>query len=361
MDHFEGNERKTAPNLRVMWLLLALLAAASLFAADFGFATRMLGMVFLMIFLGIFTVILMSCRPAVTVATAILSFAVFYLASGMMWEPLIYCAIGLVGALLLSMAIRRKSTKTSAVLTVAAVLGVCFLILAAVTYAMAGHSLAPKDVLADIGNYFEAVKAEMVEDMRASINAISDTQMAYYERLGITREDLLAASIENVKTSVDLVMMLLPSITLISLQVLACIAVCAFSVTVRRCRYDALLPEPRWILYPTKVSCVIYWIAAVLYLISRFFNAFSAFSVVVTNFFYVILPPMGACGVRGLRARLRHPMLRRRMIFILILFGAGILFFASAALPIAVLMLASLGAGDVFAARMAESSEDKKS
>ena len=130
----------------------------------------------------------------------------------------------------------------------------------------------------------------------------------------------------------------------------------SFEKTVRLARYDALLPEVRWLLYPTQFTSVLYIIVTTVYILTMFFSA-SSFSIIVTNIWIALTPVMIACGFRSLAMRLKHPRLRRSTIVILVLFVLGVFFLREAAFSFGILMLTFMGAQDVSLARTAESAK----
>ena len=71
------------------------------------------------------------------------------------------------------------------------------------------------------------------------------------------------------------------------------------------------------------------------------------------------MPMMIACGFNGLLLRLKHPRLRRSMIFVLVLFAGGCLFRPDIAFSLGIFMLTFMGAQDVSLARAAEAAERK--
>lgn len=354
-----NHENKIAISLRPLWLTMALCVVMLAGAVDLVWGTRLIGMTALMAGAGILSVILLTCETYISVLDSLVPLILLYFAGGMrLWVPAVG-AVSIICALTISFLIKKKTTKSAAVVAITIVLFVCFLIVAAVFYALEGHSLAFSDVLKDINQFFDKMRGETGEWADEQIASLSQNILQWYESLGISTDMLRESYITQAKALIDTIQLTLPGLLLIGLQIFAYLAVCFFVLTVKAASYDALLPEVKWVLYPTQVTCIVFLASIFFYMIAMFFPS-TVFAILVVNLLLVLSPSMIACGVRGLSVRLRHPLLRKRTLVILVLFVFFALFMTSTALQLAIILLSILGAKDVFSLRMAESEMRKK-
>lgn len=358
--NMETENKKPSASLRALWLTMALCAVMLVAACDLAWGTRVVGLAALMGATGILTVIFLTCDVYISVLDSIFSLLILYFAAGMTATVPAVGAVSVLCAFVLSRMIKKRCAKTSATVAVTLVLLLYFILLALLLYAAGGHSLAPKDIMNEINGYFETIKEQLINFSEEYIDALPDATKKYYEGVGISMEELREYYAQSMSTSVDTIQMLLPGEILLGLQLLAYLAVCIFVLTVKLAKYDALLPEPRWVLYPTQITCIVFMAATFVYVIASFFFRSSAVTMVVVNLLLVLWPSMTACGVRGLIVRLKHPVLRRQTIFILALFVLFGLFMLNIMLPVSAILLAFLGARDVSSLRMAEAEANKK-
>ena len=340
--------------------LTSLLAALAILAAlDIGYLTHIVGYLVLMIALGVLAVICMACEKAVFALNAAAFIIILFFASGKSVTVALLGAILVLGALLLAVAVGKKSTKTSAVLTVGATVSIGYILVAALMYAAKGNSLAVADLFEKLNDSFDSVKILMADLIRESVDVLSEEMLAYYAKYEITKEMLLETSLLTMESFLDMAQLLLPGCFLFLVQFMAYIGVVSFEKAARLFRYDVILPETRWRLYPTQISCVIYILVTSAYLLAGLFAPTSTFSILMMNFWIALMPVMIACGFNGLIMRLKHPRFRKSMIFILVLFAVGCLFMTETALSLGIFMLTFMGAQDVSLARTAEASERK--
>jgi len=350
---------KTNSNMRPLALTSALAVTAILAAIDLAYMTHVLGHLLLMVALGLLTVIFMTCDKAVFALNAASLLIILFFASGKSVLPMLFGAVTVLGAIALSLAIWKRSMKTSAVLTVSVTVSLGYLLCLALTYAAANHSLAPADLFEKLNAAFDSFKVPLADAIRESVNALSEEMLSYYAKYDITKEILLETSLAAMESFLDMVQLLLPGCFVFLAQAMGYLAVSSFEKTARLCRCDVILPEVKWRLYPTQVSCIVYVIVTSLYLLSGFFASTTAFAVIMTNFWLALMPVMIACGFTGLIMRLKHPRFRKSMIFILVLFVAGCFFMTDVALSFGIFMLTFMGAQDVSLARSAEAAEQK--
>lgn len=346
--------KKPTVNLRPLWLTMALCAVMLLGAVDLAFGIQTIGAIALMAAAGILTVIILTCEVYISVLDSLIPLVILFFAGGMqLWVPALG-AVSVVCALVLSSLIKGKAPKTTAVVMVTVVLLAYLLVFAAVFYVLDGNSLSPSSVLDDINRVFDGIREDMALWAEDYVNSFPQSLLERYESLGIDKETLTESYVASAKATVDMFQMILPGLLLMAGQILGYLAVCFFVLSVKASRYDALLPEVKWVLYPTQITCIVFLIATFLYIILSFFVS-NPFTIVVFNLLLVLWPSMAACGMRGLSVRLRHPVLRKRTLLILALLVVFGFLFTAMALQLAAIVLAFLGAKDVLSLRMAES------
>ena len=301
----------------------------------------------------------MTCDRSIFVLNTIALLIILFFASGKSVEIALLGFVLILGALLLSTVVGKKSTKTSAVLTVAITVSLGYILVAALVHAAKGNSLAPADLFEKLNGAFDSLKASMAEVIRVYIDSLSEEVLAYYAKLEVTKEILLETTLITMESFLDLMQLLLPGCFVFLAQTMAYIGVSSFEKTARLVRCDVILPEARWRLFPTQVTCIVYIIVTSAYLLSGFFAAASTFLILMMNFWIALMPVMIACGCNGLIMRLKHPRFRRSTIFILIIFAAACLFRTDIAIPFGIFMLTFMGAQDVSLARTAEAAERK--
>jgi len=346
-------EKKNGMRSLGLTVLLCVIAVTA--SADLEYGTHILGHVLFMVMIGILSIILIACEKAVFVLDAAALLAIVFLTSNGNLLFVLLGAVVVLSAILLAYAVRKKSTKTSAVLVVTFSVTIGYLLTMAGFYAAQGISLEISSLFSKLNALFDSVKVAFSGVIKQSLEAFPEEMLAYYAKHDITKEMLLEASLHAMEDYVDWVQLLLPGCFVFFVQVMGYIGVASFEKTARVARCKEIVPETYWNLYPTKISCVIYILVTMVYIIASFFAASSAFTVIITNFWIAFMPVMVACGFHSLYLRLKHPQLRRTTVFILVLLAAGLLFIPDAVMTFSVFMLTFMGAQDVFIARSVES------
>ena len=344
-------------NLRALGLTVVLCVLAVVAAADLEYGTHIIGHVLLMFSVGVLSVIFMTCEKAVFVLDAAALLAIVFFTSNGSLMLSLFGTVVIFSAMLLAYVVRKKSTKTSAVLVVSLTVTIGYLIVMAVFYAAEGGSLEISALFEKLNALSDSVKVSLAGIIRQSVDAISEEMLAYYARHEITKEMLLEASLLAMEDYVDWMQLLLPGCFVFLVQLMGYFSVVAFEKTVRIARCEAVLPEVHWRLYPTQVSCVLYILITTVYIISSVFFATSSFDIIITNFWIALMPVRVGCGFRSLYLRLKHPQLRRSTVFVLILLGAGCFFIPDAVLTFGILTMTFMGAQDVFLSRAVESGD----
>ncbi len=355
----DKNPAPNYKNVRPVILTAVLAVLAILAAVDIAYLTHIIGHILLMVALGVLAVICMTCDKTVFALNAAALMIILFFAGGRSLTVTMLGAVLTLGALALSVAASKKSSKTSAVLTVGVTVSLGYILVLAIMHAAQGNSLAPEALFEKLNAIFDSIKVMMADIVRESVDSLSEELLAYYAKYEITKEMLLETSLMAMEASLDMIQLILPGCFVFLVQTMAYIGVISFEKTARLLRFDMLLPDARWRLYPTQISCIVYIVVTSAYLLAGVFAPSSAFAILMMNFWIALLPVMIACGFTGLIMRLKHPRFRKSMIFILVLFGAGCLFMTGTALSFGLFMLTFMGAQDVSLARTVEASERK--
>lgn len=338
-------------------ILTALLAVLAILAAtDIAYLSRIGGYFLLMVALGVLAVISMTCDKTVFFLNTAALMVILFFTSGKSLTVTLLGAVLALGALALTVAVGKKSTKTSTVLTVCVTISIGYILVAAVMYAAEGNSLAIDDLFEKLNSVFDSIKVMMADVVREYVNSLPEEMLASY---ATTKEALLESMLLTMEGSLDMVQLLLPGYFIFLAQTMAYISVLTFEKIARLFRCADILPDMHWRLYPTQISCIVYIVVTTAYLFAGVFAPSSTFAILMMNFWIALLPVMIACGFTGLIMRLKHPRLRKSMIFILVIFGVACLFMAGTALSFGLFMLTFMGAQDVSFARTAESLERK--
>lgn len=346
--------------LRPLWLALCSLALAALGALAFTLPLYLTGGILLMCAAGVFAVLLSTVKAAVCLPVGLALLALLYFLGGETLFPPLLGVLALIMAYVLTRCVRQKGTKsgTTVALTVAFLIGA--LVIAAVLYGSAGNSFDPKEIGKAIDKALSVPKNALLEVTEQYFDSLTEA-----ERLTIAPkpgdfEKLRENALAGVESLIETFRILLPGLIIAAAQILSYIAVCFFVLTAKCAMLYALLPETKWVLYPTQITCVIYKVALLLFVVVSFLPSVGAIALVIISLLVILTPSMAACGIRGIVVRLRHPMLRRKMTVFLIIFLAVSLITLGVFLPICSIFLAFLGANDVSSLRSAEAQQKDK-
>jgi hypothetical protein len=249
----------------------------------------MVGHFVLMIALGVLAVIFMTCDKATFVLNAVAFLIILFFASGKSITITLFGAVLILSSLLLSVAVGQKSAKTSVVLTVGITVSLGYILVMALTYAAAGNSLEPAELFEKLNAFFDSVKVLMADLIRESVNGLSEEILEYYSKYDVTKEMLLETALVTMENFLDMVQLLLPGCVLFLVQTMAYIGVASFEKIARLVRCEVLLPEARWRLYPTQISCIVYIVVTSAYLLAGFFAPASTFVVLAMNFWIALI------------------------------------------------------------------------
>ncbi len=342
-------------------LLVLFMCLFSLVAVLFDhFGLRLFSMAGLLIMAGIFAVIFSTMKSPIPLAVGmIVSVTLLQAAGG--FSLSFAGLLSLVSALVMAQMVKKRAEKTTVLVTLSAILGGGLVLLFVLEYALDGGSLAPSALMEQYHAFFKEMKVLLAEDVKEMVDGIDERTLAFYAQREITKEMLLQSYLDAMTTVVDLAELILPGILIMTVQFLAYILITAFRLAARLVHVEALLPAPRWHLFPTQISCVVYIIVAAIYiLVSFFMEADSTLMVVLMNLWLTLLPVMLLCGFRVLLARLSHPMYRARTSMIVFIFVFGFFFLTAVALRLALFVLSFLGAQTISTIHMVEAEKNKK-
>ena len=287
-------------SLRSLGLTVMLCALTVTVTADIAYGTHIIGHVLLMTLIGVLAVIFMTCEKTVSVLNAaVLVAIIFFTSNGSLMLSMFGCVL-ILGALLLAYAVQKKSAKTSAVLVVSTSVTIGYLIVMALFYVAQGNSLAISELFSVFNELVDSIKISFADIIRQSVDSLSEEMLAYYAQYDITQEVLLETSLKAMEEYVEWLQLLLPGCFLFFAQVMGYFSVITFEKTARLVRCESVLPESRWRLYPTHVSCVIYILVTTVYIVASVFSSTSAFAIIITNFWTALMPVMLVCGFRSL-------------------------------------------------------------
>lgn len=360
MDQTQQYKPYSSAKWRPILLLLVMCAVALLAAVSISYGAVLIGVLFLMVMGGIFTVIFLAVsHPAFMAAGASFSVAILQVVGG--FSASLMGMTTLIAAFVMAYLVRQRAQKTSVLVIVSVILGGGFLLIAAALYAIGGGSLAPNDLLDTYQAFFHELKIEFSVVVHEWIENMDAQTLALYAQMKVTKEMLLDSYLDSMEAALDMAQLMLPGMLLFAIQLLAYMEISAFRIVARTVRVDALLPEPRWKLVPTQISCVVYLAISVVYVLGSFFaEGDSIFMIAIVNLWLALLPTMLLCGVRVLVFRLKHPMYRMGTGMIVAIFVFGLFFVPSVALVLALFMVSFLGAQTVSAMHAIEAEKNKK-
>ena len=354
MDQTQQSTTFFSVKCRPVFLVIAMLLAAFL-----GARMSMIGSFLFAIMGGIFTLIFLTAKhPAFMVIGASGSVMLLQLFGG--FSASLTGVLSLIAALVIARQVRQRAPKTTVLVTASVILGAGTLVISALFYALDGGSLVPADLLDAYHAFFKDLKIDFSFAVRNWVESMDEKTLALYAQMEITKEMLIETYLDSVEAALDIVQLLLPGILICVFQLLAYVEISAFRISARMARVDALLPAPKWNLIPTQVSCVVYIVISILYVLVSFFASMeSLFIIVLLNLWISLLPTMLFCGLRVFFFRLKHPMYRMKTGLILAVFVFGLFLMPSMVLLLALFMLSFLGAQTISTMHAMESAKNK--
>lgn len=257
-----------------------------------------------------------------------------------------FCTFIAVGGVL-AVCIINKSSRTGTVVAMSATAGFMLLASVAVLYFRAGGELSADGIIAFLDSKADAVRApliEQAEDLSERLAALGykvDTE-------GVR---------EYINSLVSSVISLLPGLIIAALEIICWITTCFAKLFARKTHCEVILPSPRWELYPSMVTVIIYAVScaifAICYLVALFSSSGSTVGIVVYNLILVTAPVFIAIGFSSAFGA-RNPRMRGRRGMSAFIFVMLVLFAPQFALT----LLAVIGAVGVFVRRKAESASN---
>ena len=339
-----GN-RMVSPTVPGILLLLFAIAAALCFITGlwlFGIIlmTMASAMLAIIICMGASTVSCIVCPLSVVLSSGILT------VSGKGVESVIaFCTFIAVGGIL-AVCIINKSGRTAAVVAMSAAAGLMLFISVAVLYFRAGGELSADGIIAFFNSKADAVRTPLLK----YTESLSERLLA----LGYQVEtDALK---EYVNTVISSMISLLPGLIIAALEITCWITTCFAKLFARKTHCEVILPSPRWELYPSMVTVIIYAascaIFAVCYIIALFSSSGSVVGIVMYNLILVTAPVFIAIGFSSAFGA-KYPKMQNRkgmsaFIFVMLVLLAP---------QLALTLLSIIGAVSVFVRRKAESTD----
>ncbi len=357
----EQTQRKQiSANARQIILVFAMCISALSSALFFRFGMAIVGTLLLAVMGGIFAVVFLTARSPVSMVLGVtISVMALQLLEG--FSASLMGVSALVAALVLAYQVKKHETKTTVLVTAAAILGIGFTVAAAIVYAFDGGSLVPSELLAEYHAFFKEMKLLLTDEVKAMVDTLDESTLALYAQMDVTKEMLYESYIDTVNAAVDLLELMLPGLAMLIFQFLAYLEISAFRIAARAVHVEAVLPAPRWYLIPTQISCIVYIAVASIYILVSFFAAEdSVLMVVLVNLWLALLPTMLLCGFRVMLLRLGHPMHRARTSMVIFIFIFGFVFLTAVALRLALFVLSFLGAQTISTMHVMESEKNKK-
>ena len=185
----DRNPTPNNKNFRPPVLISLLFIFAILAAMDIMYLTHIVGYFALMVALGILAVIYMTCERTICMLSTAALLIILLFASGKSVFLMSIGAVVALGAGALTVAIRKKSTKTSAVLTVGVTVSAGYIAIAALFYAAQGNSLAISDLFEKLNSVFDSIKIVMSDMIKESVESLSEEML--WETTVITMEAFL--------------------------------------------------------------------------------------------------------------------------------------------------------------------------
>lgn len=355
------SERRGA-NKRPLWLAAVYLALSALGALALLLPLPLTGSALLMGAVGVFAVLSATATPKLSVPMGIAALAAVFFIGQKKPIFIFLGALALIMSAVLTVAVKKKSPKSGTAVALTAALVIGAVLIAAALYLMAGNAFTPKDVGKAIDKVLDFPKNIMTELTLRYFDGLTEAEKELLVRGGVELDQLRETALLAADATGTMIRSLAPGLVIAAAQILSYIAVCVFVLAAKCARLYALLPEPKWVLYPTQITCIVFLAALLLNVIVSFFPSVGVVGLAISNLLLILLPSMTACGIRGIVVRLRHPLLRRRTLIFLIIFAALTVSTLGVFLPFTVMLLAFLGARDVSSLRAIEASyrKDKK-
>lgn len=208
---------------------------------------------------------------------------------------------------------RKKAPKTDAVvwcdLATAAIIAVAWVVSQLVTTG----TLKFDEIINAYNEYFENARETMTNALNASglfetySNILRNIDMSNY-----TQETFYA---EIVNSAVVLLKAIVPALIIVLLNIVSYLNVRCFEWAARISGTDIAIPNGKWYIVPSSISCYLFVLSVFVYLIAGLFSfteGYSVVEIVTMNIILILLLPLFICGIRGTVGRMKSPE-RHRM------------------------------------------------
>ena len=308
---------------------IILVLSAALSALGLAKGSTLIGLLFMMASAAMLALLICMRAAVVCCVACPISVAagsvIITIAGGGVDSVIAFCAFVAVGGML-ALCVTKKSDRTGTVVAMSAALALMILI-----------AFAAEEKI--------AVIRTLIGDM---VNAYADA----LKSMGQTIEDTYVKELKDGLANTFIV--LLPGFIIAILQVFCYFVTCIFKFSARKAHCEVILPSPRWELYPTMVTVIIYAVASLVlgisYLIAMFSSSGSVVQIVAYNLVLITSPVFAAIGV-GVTMGKRSPAAPGRKGMSIFIFALFLIF----ATQIAYTMISIIGAIAVFVRRKAES------
>lgn len=341
----EGGEGNRIVSPAVPGIILVLSAALS--ALGLAKGSALIGLLFMMASAAMLALLICMRAAVVCCVACPISVAagsvIITIAGGGVDSVIAFCAFVAVGGML-ALCVTKKSDRTGTVVAMSAALALMILIAFAAEYFSGCRAFSAEGIKAFVEEKIAVIRT-LIGDM---VNAYADA----LKSMGQTIEDTYVKELKDGLANTFIV--LLPGFIIAILQVFCYFVTCIFKFSARKAHCEVILPSPRWELYPTMVTVIIYAVASLVlgisYLIAMFSSSGSVVQIVAYNLVLITSPVFAAIGV-GVTMGKRSPAAPGRKGMSIFIFALFLIF----ATQIAYTMISIIGAIAVFVRRKAES------
>lgn len=257
---------------------------------------------------------------------------------------ILFCSFIAIGGVL-ALCVSKASDRTGTVVAMSFALAVMLIGALLAEYFAGGGEFSAEGLKTFIEGKTDALRSVIAEAYKNYMDAVANASAG----VKIDAADLNAAA-ESTATAF---IAILPGTLIASLQIICYIVTCWFTFFARKMRCEVILPSPRWELYPTMVTVIIFAVSSVVfagaYVVALISSSGSVVGTVAYNLNLITMPAFFAIGfsaVFGKKAAGRRGM--AAFIFVV---------FAIVALQLAFMTIAIIGAIGVFVRRKAESAD----
>jgi|GEM_PF-1613113 len=251
--------------------------------------------------------------------------------SGSISQAIVAIAPFLIGVSIAYSA-RARDGRTGAIIRCDIILFVVVIVAAAAEYYIANGTLASSAVVNSIKEFFDSIEKEVVDMFDKA--GIYESYSGFFDASSYTKEQLLTSLAKDAVFSLKV---LSPAIIITALNIISYVSTAFFSVVSRTSKTEIAIPGGKWRVIPSTVSAWMFLISFTVYFVISLMASFtgaaatgiSTFASVVEyaalNVALILVPAMLVCGIRGLVAKFRLPMLRRRAIITVVIAGVLII------------------------------------